>query len=196
VATPDPARDASLAAGYREHLARLFPDAGDSAYLTDKRPDNFLLIGLAKRMLPEAKIVHTIRNPLDNGLSVFMQHLHLQVAGYSADLADIGHYYGQYRRLMAHWKALYPDSILDFDYDAFVRRPAPALERLFAFLGLDTDDRCLRFHELGNTVKTASYWQVRQPLSDRASGRWRNYERHLGPLRQSLREAGIAIDDA
>ena len=63
-------------------------------------------------------------------------------------------------------------------------------------LGLDTDDRCLRFHELGNTVKTASYWQVRQPLSDRASGRWRNYERHLGPLRQSLREAGIAIDDA
>lgn len=194
MATPDPARDAGLAAGYREHLALLFPQAGDSAYITDKRPDNFLLIGLVKRMFPDAKIVHTIRNPLDNGLSVFMQHLHLQVAGYSADLGDIGHYYGQYRRLMAHWKSLWPDTILDFDYDAFVREPEPALERLLSFLGLDRDERCLRFHQLGNTVKTASYWQVRQPLSGRASGRWRNYERHLDPLRQALRDAGVAFE--
>lgn len=192
MATPDPERDAALADEYRAHLAQLFPEGNAGAFITDKRPDNFLLIGLIKRLFPAAKIVHTTRNPLDNGLSVFMQHLHLQVAGYSGDLGDIGYYYGQYRRLMAHWKALYGDSIFEFDYDAFVLEPKPALERLFDFLDLPWDDNSLEFHRLGNTVKTASYWQVRQPLHANASGRWRNYAAHLGPLRQALREAGIA----
>lgn len=192
MATLDPARDAALAAEYRAHLARLFPDGRASTYITDKRPDNFVLIGLIKRLFPSAKIIHTTRNPLDNGLSVFMQHLHLQVAGYSADLGDIGHYYGQYRRLMAHWKAIYGDSIFEFDYDAFVLEPKATLAGLFDFLDLPWDDRCLEFHRLGNTVKTASYWQVRQPLHANASGRWRNYDAHLAPLQRALREAGIA----
>ena len=165
-------------------------------FITDKRPDNFVLIGLIKRLFPSAKIVHTTRNPLDNGLSVFMQHLNPQVTGYSGDLGDIGHYYGQYRRLMAHWKALYGESIFEFDYDAFVSEPRAALERLFDFLDLPWDDRCLEFHRLGNTVKTASYWQVRQPLHGNASGRWRNYGAHLGPLRQALHEAGVIVGDA
>lgn len=192
MATLDPVRDNTLADEYRAHLARLFPDGSDSTYITDKRPDNFVLIGLIKRLFPAARIIHTTRNPLDNGLSVFMQHLHLQVAGYAADLGDIGHYYGEYRRLMAHWKALYGDRIFEFDYDAFVREPRASLEGLFAFLGLPWDDRCLEFHRLGNTVKTASYWQVRQPLHPNASGRWRNYGAHLAPLQRALREAGVA----
>lgn len=194
MATPDPARDAVLAEEYRAHLAKLFPDGRDKAYITDKRPDNFLLIGLIKRLFPDARIVHSCRNPLDIGLSVFQQHLELRVTGYASDLGDIGHYYGEYRRLMAHWHALYPGSIFDFDYDAFVREPRPALEGLLDFLGLAWDDRCLQFHQLGNTVKTASYWQVRQPLSARASGRWRNYARQLGPLRQALQDAGVEIE--
>ncbi len=191
MATLDPMRDAVLADEYRAHLARLFPDAAGNTYITDKRPDNYVLIGLIKRLFPTARIIHTTRNPLDNGLSVFMQHLHLQVVGYASDLGDIGHHYGEYRRLMAHWKALYGDSIFDFDYDAFVLEPKHALERLFAFLGLPWNDRCLEFHRLGNTVKTASYWQVRQPLHANASGRWRNYSAHLGPLQRALRDAGI-----
>ncbi|MEZ0472329.1 tetratricopeptide repeat-containing sulfotransferase family protein [Luteimonas salinilitoris] len=191
MATPDPEREARLADGYRAHMANLFPEGIAGRYITDKRPDNFLLIGLIKRLFPTAKIIHTCRHPLDTGLSVFMHHLDLRVAGYSCDLGDIGHFYGQYRRLMAHWHSLYGDTILDFDYDDFVRAPKPALERLLAFLGLDWDDRCLEFHRLGNTVKTASYWQIRQPLSDRASGRWRNYSSHLEPLRQALQEAGV-----
>lgn len=195
MATRDPQRDALLAAEYRAQLQTLFPESAGGRYITDKRPDNYLLIGLIKRLLPRAKIVHTVRNPLDNGLSVFMQHLNPLVAGYSCDLADIGHHYGQYRRLMAHWTSLYPDSIFEFDYDAFVREPQPALERLLAFLGLPWDDRCLEFHRLGNTVKTASYWQVRQPLHANASGRWRQYASHLGPMRQALLDAGVSLDD-
>lgn len=191
MATFDPMRDAALAEEYRAHLARLFPKAVAGKYITDKRPDNFVLIGLIKRLFPAAKIIHTTRNPLDNGLSIFMQHLHLQVAGYSADLGDIGHYYGQYRRLMEHWKSLHGDSIFEFDYDAFVLEPKATLERLFNFLDLPWDDRCLEFHRLSNTVKTASYWQVRQPLHANASGRWRNYAAQLAPLQQALRDAGV-----
>lgn len=192
MALSNPTRDAALARDYLAHLANLFPDGIAGTYITDKRPDNFLLIGLIKRLFPAARIIHTCRHPLDTGLSVFQQHLDLQVAGYASDLGDIGHYYGQYHRLMAHWHSLYPDSIFDFDYDTFVRSPKPSLEPLLGFLGLDWDDRCLEFHQLGNTVKTASYWQIRQPLSTRASGRWQNYSAHLGPLRQALQEAGIA----
>ncbi|MEJ7746921.1 MAG: sulfotransferase, partial [Luteimonas sp.] len=194
MATPDPARDASLADDYLAHLTRLFPDGITGKYITDKRPDNFMLIGLIKRLFPTAKIIHTCRHPLDTGLSVFVQHLDLRVAGYASDLGDIGHYYGQYRRLMAHWHSLYPDSIFDFDYDNFVLSPRPVLERLLGFLDLDWDDRCLEFHRLGNTVKTASYWQIRQPLSARASGRWRHYGTHLDPLRQALQEAGVVFE--
>lgn len=189
------ARAAELAQAYRSELAKLFPEAADKGgFVTDKRPDNFLLIGLIKRLFPTAKIVHTVRHPLDTCLSVFLQHLNQRAAGYASDLEDIAHYFAQYRRLMAHWKRLYPDSIFDFEYDAFVREPRPALARLLAFLGLEWEDRCLVFHEQKSTVKTASYWQVRRPLYGDASGRWRHYEAHLGALRSALAGYGVLAE--
>lgn len=179
---------------YREELTRLFPQAAASSYITDKRPDNFQIIGLIKRLLPAVKIIHTVRHPVDNGLSVFMQHMSTEVTPYATDLTDIGHYYGEYRRLMAHWKCLYANDILDFDYDAFVREPETHLKRLLEFLDLPWEPDCLQFHAVRNTVKTASYWQVRQPLYGSASGRWKRYLPQLGPLLESLREAGIDWD--
>lgn len=186
----DASRFGELAAVYRRRLARLFPQA-QGRYVTDKRPDNFLLLGLAKRLFPRARIVHTVRNPMDNGLSIFMQHLNPVIAGYSCDLADIGHYHGQYRRLMAHWQSLWGDDIHAFDYDAFVADPEPRLRALLRFVDLEWDPGCLDFHRLDNTVKTASYWQVRQPLYRTAQGRWRRYGTQLQPLRQALAAAGI-----
>jgi hypothetical protein len=124
-----------------------------------------------------------------------MQHLNPQVTPYACDLADIGHYYGQYRRLMTHWRGLYGADILDFDYDAFVRDPRTSLERLLAFLGLPWHEPCLDFHTLRNTVKTASYWQVRRPLYADASGRWRRYRAHLGPLMGALSVAGVDLPE-
>lgn len=194
MAVVDADRDAALARGYRAHLARLFPHAAGDAYVTDKRPDNFLLIGLILRMFPRARIIHTTRHPLDNGLSVFMQHLDPGVAAYASDLRDIGHYYGEYRRLMAHWKSLHGDRILDFDYDGFVAEPRPAVERVLRFLELEWDERCLQFHQQRNTVKTASYWQVRRPLYGEATGRWRKYAAQLEPLRRALLAAGVDPD--
>jgi tetratricopeptide (TPR) repeat protein len=191
--TLTPERTAELARAYREHLARVFPDAAGQAYITDKRPDNVLLIGLIKRLFPAARIVHTVRHPLDTGLSIYTQHLSARLASYAHDLGDIGHFIGQSQRLMAHWRAQFGADIHDFDYDAFVREPEPELRRLLAFLGLPWDDACLRFHEAGGLVKTASYWQVRQPLYRESSGRWRHYERQLAPLRQALLTAGVAV---
>lgn len=172
----------ALAEKYLGDLETIFPGADR---LTDKRPDNFLHIGLIKRLFPDAKIIHTTRDPLDNCLSVFFLHLN-QGMSYAFDLVDTAHFLRQQQRLMAHWKTLYPDDIIDFDYDAFVAQPRQRLEPLLAFLGLDWDDSLLSFHEQDSAVKTASVWQVREPLYQSASGRWRNYERHLGPLRAFL----------
>jgi tetratricopeptide (TPR) repeat protein len=180
------AQMAGIAAQYRARLAALFPGA---ERITDKRPDNFLYIGLIKCLFPQARIVHTVREPLDNCLSVFFLHLDPSMA-YALDLRDIGHYYAQYRRLMAHWRRLFGDAILDFDYDAFVRAPRPATQRLLDFCGLEWDEACLAFHKQRNAVKTASVWQVREPLYDRSSGRWRHYAKQVEPLREYL--AGMA----
>jgi len=171
---------------YLAQMRQAFPGA---AIVTDKRPDNFLHVGLIKTLFPAAKIVHTTRNLLDNCLSVYFLHLDHSM-GYALDLEDIGHYALQERRLMAHWKALYGDDILDFDYDEFVAAPREQTARLLAFCGLEWDEACLSFHEVRNAVKTASVWQVREPLYRRSSGRWKNYARHLERLRAFLGYGG------
>jgi tetratricopeptide (TPR) repeat protein len=186
-----PAQLQQLAAGYLDMLARVFPH-GDR--VTDKRPDNFLYIGLIKSLFPDARIVHTLRDPLDNCLSIYFLHLDHGMS-YALDLADIAHYYVQYRRLMAHWKTLYGADIFDLDYDALVREPRPSIERLTTFCGLEWEDALLSFERSANAVKTASVWQVREPLYRRSSGRWHNYAAHIAPLRARLREAGIELDD-
>jgi hypothetical protein len=167
-----------LADRYRRGLAALFPGAG---VVTDKRPDNFLLIGLIKRLFPDARIVHTTRDPLDTCLSIFFLHLDPQLA-WALDLEDIGHYFRQYRRLMAHWATLFGEDILDFSYDALVHQPRPALERLLAFCDLHWEEACLTPASRGAAVKTASVWQVREPLYRRSSGRSLHYRRELEPL--------------
>ncbi len=178
--TPEAA--SALGSRYLDRLSRLHPGA---EYVVDKRPDNFLHIGLIKALFPDARIIHTTRQPLDNCLSVYFLHLDHGMA-YALDLLDIGHYYRQYLRLMAHWKALYGDDILDVSYDALVREPRPAVARMLEFCGLDWDESCLAFHQRENAVKTASVWQVRQPLYQHASGRARHFARHLEALAAEL----------
>ena len=166
---------------YRDGLNAARPAAD---VITDKRPDNFLHIGLIKAMFPNARIVHTVRDPLDTILSNWFLHLDPSMA-HALDLEDLAHWHGQYRRLMAHWKTLYPD-ILDLDYDALVVDPRPVIEGLLAYLGLDWEEGVLDFHRADTGVRTASVWQVREPLYRRASGRWRHYERQLAAVRAGL----------
>ena len=191
MANISPSQLEAFAKSYLEVIGRLFPGA---AHVTDKRPDNFLYIGLIKTLFPDARIVHTTRNPLDNCLSIFFLHLDHSMS-YALDLMDTAHYYAQYRRLMSHWKALYGSDILDVDYDAFVREPQPSAQRLLDFCGLEWDEGCLSFPRARNAIRTASVWQVREPLYQRSSGRWRNYAAQIAPLEGRLREFGVEIDE-
>ena len=181
---PEAAADADPDAveSWRNEYLRGLPASLGDHLVTDKRPDNFLHIGLIKTLFPQAKIVHTRRNPADNLLSLYFLHLDPGMA-YALDLEDAAHWHREYVRLMGHWKALYPDDILDVDYDELVREPRPVIAGLFDFLGLEWEDEWLDFHRHGRPVKTASVWQVREPLHSRSSGRWRNYRGHLQAIR-------------
>ncbi|TMM49874.1 tetratricopeptide repeat-containing sulfotransferase family protein [Qipengyuania marisflavi] len=163
---------------YLAGLAELSLSAGG---LTDKRPDNFLHVGLIKRMFPAAKIIHTRRNPLDNCLSVLFAHLDPRM-NYAQSLDSAAHWYAQQERLFDHWRALHPGDVHTVDYDALVSDPQTQIAALLEFLGLPFEDACLEPHVGEGTVRTASAWQVREPLYARSSGRWRNYAAHLAPL--------------
>jgi tetratricopeptide (TPR) repeat protein len=166
---------AELRQAYLRDVGVQFPHAGR---LTDKRCDNVLHIGLIKMLFPEAKIIHTRRHALDNILSVYFLYFHDTIS-YGFSLEDAVHYYKSYRRLMDHWRSVYGDDIIDFDYDAVVRDPEPQMRRLLAFCDLEPDAACLAGQPAEGIVRTASAWQVRQPLHSRSSERWRHYAPQL-----------------
>jgi tetratricopeptide (TPR) repeat protein len=174
----------ALAKRYQDSVASLFPDA---THVTDKRPANFLYIGLIKALFPDAKIIHTTREPLDNCVAIYFLHLEPEVS-YATDLLDIGHYYREYRRLMAHWQQRYGADIIELNYDRFVSDPEAVAAPVFSALGLRWDQQFLERSSSGQTVKTASVWQVREPLYLRSSGRSRHYTEQLGALRSYLAE--------
>jgi tetratricopeptide (TPR) repeat protein len=184
-AAAPPDRFEALAGPYLRHLASTFPGA---VYVTDKRPDNVLYLGLIKRLLPAAKILYTTRQPLDNCLSVFFLNLDPSMR-YAFDLLDTGHYYLQQQRMMRHWSALYGEDILEVNYDALVREPRAAVERVLGALGLPWNEGCLHPERGTGPVKTASVWQVREPLYQHASGRSAHYREPLAPLQALLGSA-------
>ena len=191
---PYPEAAATLGAEATDRLRQAYRDglgglAEQGKLVTDKRPDNFLNLGLIKTIFPDAKIIHTNRNALDNILSLYFLHLNPEMA-YALDLLDSAHWYREHQRLMTHWKSLYPVDIFELDYDRLVRNPRDEIAALLAFCGLEMEDACLSFHATARSVKTASVWQVREPLYQRGSGRWRNYERHLDELRTILGAEG------
>ncbi len=157
---------------YLSRVRELFPHYEN---ITDKRPDNFLHLGIIKALFPAARIIHTRRNMLDNSLSLYFQQLG-RALSYATDLESAAHYYQQQDRLMAHWSSRFGTDIFAVDYEELVESPEPIMRRLIDFLGLEWDARVLEFQQTSSLVKTASLWQVREELHSRSSGRWRNYE--------------------
>lgn len=185
-----PAARSALADRYRAEAALAAPGPGRR---TDKRCDNFLHLGLIATLFPDAAIVHTRRHSLDNLLSTLFLRFGDGVA-YGHRWQDAVHHAIQQQRLMAHWQQVMGAAIHDLDYDALVRAPRPTLDPLLGFLGLDWDDRLLS-GGVGGAVRTASNWQVRQPLHARSSGRWRHYADQLRDARAAFADAGIALTD-
>jgi tetratricopeptide (TPR) repeat protein len=156
--------------------------------VTDKMPLNFIHLGLISILLPQARIIHCQRDPLDTCLSCYMTAF---TAGhdFKYNLRHLGLFYRQYERLMSHWKQVMEMPILDVKYENLIADPEGQSRQLIDFIGLPWDDRCLDFHKTRRSVSTASTRQVRKPIYRSSIQRWRHYEKHLGPLKAAL---GIA----
>jgi tetratricopeptide (TPR) repeat protein len=175
-----------LGAAYAGKLTALCPSA---LRITDKLPLNFQLIGLIRLMLPQARIVHVRRDPLDTCFSCYSV-LFGDDLDFSCDLADLGRYYRGYESLMEHWRAVLPEgAMLELAYEDLVGDLEAGARRLVAYCGLDWDARCLAFHETARSVVTASTLQVRRPLYDTSVGRAARFAPWLEPLQRSLAEA-------
>lgn len=157
---------------HQEQTSQIF---GGSLRVTDKRPDNFLYIGLIKAILPGAKFVVTERDWRDVATSIYSVRLGPR-QNYATDLKDIRHYIGLQTQLIDHWASLLGDDLLRVRYEDIVQQPRDTVSNLLRWLGEEWDENCLSFHALKNAVKTASVWQVRSPLHVKSVGRWRNYE--------------------
>jgi tetratricopeptide (TPR) repeat protein len=168
-----------LGTRYLAEIERLAPGA---ARITDKMPGNFIYAGLIHLALPNAAIIHTVRDPVDTCLSSFSKLFTVE-QNHTYDLAELGRHYRQYQALMAHWhRVLPPGRILDVRYEDVVADLEGQARRILAHCGLDWDERCLSFHKTVRPVLTSSTTQVRQPIYTSAVGRWRAYEEFLAPL--------------
>jgi hypothetical protein len=128
----------------------------------------------------------------------WLVHLHLRFYGYhnyAHDLADLGWYIAQHKRLMAHWRAVLPNPILTVRLRDWVEDFAGTLRRVLEFLDLPYDPACETFYNVERRVRTVSRAQVRKPINAQGLGRWRQYEHELAPLIAALREGGVQFDD-
>ena len=177
-----------LEAAARDYLDYVGTRAGAAARATDKLPENYHHLGLIAAMLPNARIVHVTRDPMDVCVSNYLVRFQWGHA-WSYTFDSLGREYRAYERLMRHWRAVLPSPVHEQSYESLVESLESESRRLVEFCGLDWDDRCLDFHRTERSVHTASGWQVRQPIYRRSVERWRNYERHLRPLREALEAA-------
>jgi Tfp pilus assembly protein PilF len=179
----------ALDAAAEAYLAELHGLAPDKARVIDKMPGNFNYLGLAGLLLPDAKIIHCVRDPRDIGLSIFTFRFH-GAHGYAHDLQNLGWYIGEHDRLMRHWKAALPNPILTLRLSDWVEDFDATLARVLAHCDLPPDPNCARFYEADSRVRTVSRAQVRQPVNARGLGRWKSYEKELAPLIAELERAG------
>jgi tetratricopeptide (TPR) repeat protein len=181
--------DALLPGVARDYLARVTAVAGERARVVDKMPANFLYLGLIHATFPRARILHMRRHPLDTCLSIYFQNF-FNMGPYANDFGNLAHYYEEYLRVMAHWRAILPPTaLLEIPYEGLLADQEGWTRRMLDFIGVPWDPRCLDFHQTERVVITASRWQVRQRLNTSSAGRWRNYARHVAPLEYLVEQA-------
>ncbi len=181
---PDKAEVRRLARAYLD-AARARGWSGVGRFV-DKTLENYLHVGAIAMMFPRAVILHATRDPMDTCLSCYRQ---LFAAGAETlyDLAEIGAEYVTYRAVADHWRRVLPNRMTEVPHEALVADPRRQIRWLVTeACGLSWDEACLAFHETGGAVRTASSAQVRQPIFRTSVGRWRRYERGLGPLKEAL----------
>ncbi|MGH8496477.1 MAG: tetratricopeptide repeat-containing sulfotransferase family protein [Gammaproteobacteria bacterium] len=167
------------------YLERLSVHAPDAERIVDKLPFNYTLLGMVRLMFPRARIIHSLRDPLDTCVSCYTTSF-ANDRGFTSSLEDLGVTYRAYDALMRHWRAVLPGGLLDVGYESLVEDTEAGARRIVDYLGLNWSETCLEFHRNPRAVGTASNTQVRRPAYRTSIGRWRHFERHLGPLRDGL----------
>jgi tetratricopeptide (TPR) repeat protein len=174
-----------LAALYLEAVQR--QASAVAARIIDKTPWNFRYIGLIHAALPNARIIHTCRDPIDTCLSVFSILFWATAQPYSYDLVELGRYYHAYEKAMAHWRSILPTAVmLDVHYEDIVDDFERQARRIIAHCGLEWDDACLAFDKTDRPIRTASQSQVRKPIYRSSVGRQRPPLDLLRPLLEAL----------
>ena len=169
-----------------QYLSAVWSRGVRTRFAIDKMPGNYEVAGWIPLMLPQAKIIHIRRDPLDTCFSCFSTFF-AEGHEYAYDQTQLGHQYERYRRWMAHWRAVLPaDRMLELDYETLVSDFEGVTRAVLAHIGLAWHPDCLRFHRNARNVHTASRAQVRTPLYASSIGRWRPFERPLAPLRAAL----------
>lgn len=179
-----------MAAIGKRYIEMTRPFTGQTPHFIDKLPPNFVHLGFICLALPQAKIIHVKRSPMDACYSIYKFNFS-RAYPWSYDLSDIATYYMAYRRLMDHWRALFSDRIIEVAYEDVVEDLEGEARGLIEKLGLKWEAACLDFHKNEAATLTGSASQVRQRIYSSSVGRWRNYEAQLKPLAGALEEAGI-----
>jgi tetratricopeptide (TPR) repeat protein len=177
----------------RQYLELLAAASGGATRVVDKMPANFQFAGLIHAAFPQARIIHMRRHPIDTCLSIYFQNF-FNIGPYANDLHSLAHFYREYVRVTDHWRAVLPATrLLEIPYEALVEDQERWTRRMLDFAGLPWDPRCLDFQQTDRVVITASKWQVRQKINKSSAGRWRHYEKFVGPLR-TLAPTGDPVD--
>ena len=158
---------------------------GSGQLFIDKMPNNFFHIGLIKLILPNAKIIDARRHPMACCFSGYKQ-LFGEGQEFSYGLSQIGEYYKEYVRLMAHWDAVLPGHVLRVNHEDVVADLETQVHRILDYCGLEFESACLEFHKTERTVRTPSAEQVRQPIYTSGLEQWKNFEHYLAPLKEAL----------
>ncbi len=187
---PDLLRDAKaplimqMAKAYRDPALRAI---SPKTRITDKYLDNFWNVGMLRLMFPNARVIHCVRDPLDNAISIYRQLFANTGPRYAYDFGDMADYFHLHDAVMQHWNEVLPGFVLRLSYEQLVTDFEATAKQLVAFVDLPWGDNYLAFHKADRVIKTASYAQARSPLYGDAIGSAKPYEKHLGPLIEALR---------
>jgi tetratricopeptide (TPR) repeat protein len=176
----------------RTYANRLAIMGEGSAFVTDKTPGNFHLLGLLRLLFPQGRIVHVARDPMDTCFSI-LQFQFDDRSPHTCDMELLAYSYARYRRLMQRWQELCGDAFITVRYEDLVAAPAAEGRRIFGYCGLEWRDDYLAVERGGGAVRTFSALQVRRPIYRTSVGAWREYESELAPLRRALESEGVAV---
>jgi tetratricopeptide (TPR) repeat protein len=163
----------------------MLQDLSGARRVIDKMPLNYLYLGLVALLYPQAKVIDCQRDPRDIAISCYFQNFS-NIQPWSCDLSHIGVYFNMYRRMMVHWQKVLPLPILKLRYEDLVNNFEGKSREIIDFTGLDWDEECLKFYSAPSEVRTASKWQVRQPIYKSSVGRWKTFGHYMAPFNATL----------